>query len=104
VKNVSFSLFKQKCEIQFRNILHMWPEAGMPDDFFSDQKSHFGYILEERRMENIVTYMFWSLVIVYYHWVFLWAFCNFYGHLVYFSALWYILPRKLWQPWPEERR
>jgi hypothetical protein len=29
---------------------------GLPDGFFSDQKSQSGYILEGLRMENIVTY------------------------------------------------
>jgi hypothetical protein len=28
----------------------------------------------------------------------LWQFGIFYGHLVYFSPFWYVVPRKIWQP------
>jgi hypothetical protein len=28
----------------------------------------------------------------------------FYGKLVYFSPFWYIVPRKIWQPWPEVQK
>jgi hypothetical protein len=32
-----------------------WPPcAGLPDAFFSDQKSQFGYILEGLGMENVI--------------------------------------------------
>jgi hypothetical protein len=31
-------------------------QAGLPDGFFLDQKSQFGYILEDLGMENVVTY------------------------------------------------
>jgi hypothetical protein len=27
----------------------------------------------------------------------------FYGHLVYFSPFWYVVPRKIWQPWRAPR-
>jgi hypothetical protein len=30
--------------------------AGLPDVFFSNQKSQFGYILEDLGMENVVIY------------------------------------------------
>jgi hypothetical protein len=30
--------------------------AGLPDGFLSDQKSQFGYILEDLGMENVVVY------------------------------------------------
>jgi hypothetical protein len=30
--------------------------TGLPDGFFSDQKSQFGYILEDLRMGNVVIY------------------------------------------------
>jgi hypothetical protein len=32
--------------------------------------------------------------------VFLLPFGIFYGHSVYFAVLWYVLRRKIWQPWP----
>jgi hypothetical protein len=40
--------------------------AGLPDGFFSDQKSKFGYILEDLGMENVVR----SFGIFYDHWVY----------------------------------
>jgi hypothetical protein len=45
------------------------PRAGLPDGTFSNQSSHFGYILEGLGVEN---------------------FGKFYGHLIYFIAIWYI--------------
>jgi hypothetical protein len=44
--------------------------AGLPDGIFSDQKSLFGYILKGITMK---------------------AYGLFYGHSVYFTAIWYIL-------------
>jgi hypothetical protein len=44
--------------------------AGLPDGKFSNQKSKFGKILEGLVMEDVVI---------------------FYGHLVYFTAIWYTL-------------
>jgi hypothetical protein len=29
----------------------------------------------------------------------LWSFGLIYGNLVYFSSFWYIVPMKIWQPW-----
>jgi hypothetical protein len=29
----------------------------------------------------------------------LWPFGTFYGYLVYFSPFWYVVPRRIWQPW-----
>jgi hypothetical protein len=76
-------------------------ESGLPDGLFSNQKSQFGKILEDLRLENVDV---------------------FYGHLKYFidirdityMAIWYILcllgtffpfwyqaPRKIWQPCSE---
>jgi hypothetical protein len=43
---------------------------GLPDGLFTNQKSKFGQILDGLRMENAGI---------------------FYGHLVYFTAIWYIL-------------
>jgi hypothetical protein len=44
--------------------------TGLPDGFFSNQKSQFGYILEGPRLENVDI---------------------FYGHLEYFIDIWDIL-------------
>jgi hypothetical protein len=44
--------------------------SGLPDGFFSNQKSQFGEILEGPRLENFVA---------------------FYGHLEYFTDIWVIL-------------
>jgi hypothetical protein len=65
--------------------------SGLPDGFFSNQKSQFVLTLEGLAMENVGV---------------------FYVHLAYFTAIWYILPvlvhlnqlwyfvsRKIWQPW-----
>jgi hypothetical protein len=68
--------------------------AGLPDGFFSDQKHQFEYILEVLGMENVV----YILVICNFLRPYLmsnWYFC---GHFVYFSPLWFILLRKIWQP------
>jgi hypothetical protein len=47
---------------------------GLPDGFFSDQKSQFGYFLEDLGMENIV------IILVIYN--ILLPLDIFYGHLV----------------------
>jgi hypothetical protein len=71
---------------------------GLPYGLFSNQKSHFWQILEGLAMEN--------LGIFYDHLVYFTAIGNilgpfgiFCGNLVYFSPLWYFVPRKIWQPW-----
>jgi hypothetical protein len=33
----------------------------------------------------------------------LWPFGIFYGHLVYFSPFWHVAPKKIWQPWREQK-
>jgi hypothetical protein len=45
-------------------------QPGLPDSFFSNQKSQFGQILQGPRLENVDI---------------------FYGHLEYFTDIWYIL-------------
>jgi hypothetical protein len=60
--------------------------SGLPDGFFSDQKSQFDHILEDLRKEtflaiwNIFTTIVWHL------------------EKIYFSLLWFIVTRKIWQP------
>jgi hypothetical protein len=44
--------------------------TGLPDDIFLNPKSQFRYIFEGHTMEDVDT---------------------FYGHLVYFTSIWYIL-------------
>jgi hypothetical protein len=29
-----------------------------------------------------------------------WTFGKFCGNLAYFPPFWYVVPRKIWQPWP----
>jgi hypothetical protein len=72
--------------------------AGLPDGLFSNQKSQFWKILVGLAKEN--------LGIFYEHLVYftaigniLWPFGIFCGPLVYFSLFWYVVPRKIWQPW-----
>jgi hypothetical protein len=58
---------------------------------FLDQKSQFGYILEDVAMENVVIYPgHWEFV--YEHWIYfmgIWQFCS------YFPPIWYIVPQNL---------
>jgi hypothetical protein len=42
-------------------------DIGLAWGFFSDQKSQFGYILEDLGMENIVLYIFCSFRVFYDH-------------------------------------
>jgi hypothetical protein len=41
--------------------------SGLPDGFFSDQKSQFGSLLEDLGMENVVIPIFWSFGTLYDH-------------------------------------
>jgi hypothetical protein len=41
----------------------------------------------------------WSTYRNYCHLVYFWSFCTFYGYLVYFFTIWYVVSRKIWQPW-----
>jgi hypothetical protein len=49
--------------------------TGLPDGFFSDQKSQFGQTLEGLRIENVDI---------------------FYARLEYFTDIWDILPMAIW--------
>jgi hypothetical protein len=71
---------------------------GLPDGFFSNQISRFRYILEDSGMEKVVTY---SGHLEYFTTIgyILLAFVNFVVIRYSFSPLWYIEPRKIWQPW-----
>jgi hypothetical protein len=79
---------------QSRLYLVAWlSHPGLPDSFFSDQKSQFGYILEDLRIDNVDIYsgqMEYFTTLGYILWAF-WYYCS---HLVYFHPLWYIVPRE----------
>jgi hypothetical protein len=85
---------------------------------FSNQKSQFGLILEGLAMEDVgIFYGRFGLFychLVYFTavWSILLPFGLFYCHLLYFVAIcyilwlfgiifpfWYVVPRKIWQPW-----
>jgi hypothetical protein len=69
--------------------------TGLPDGIFSNQKSHFGELLEGLAIKDVGIFfghLVYTTAILYI----LWSFCIFYG---YFFPFWYFLPRKIWQPW-----
>jgi hypothetical protein len=37
-------------------------------------------------------------------WSILWSFGIFHNYLEYFFTFWYVVPRKIWQPWPIARK
>jgi hypothetical protein len=68
--------------------------AGLPDGFFLDPKSQFGYTLEELRMENVVIFSgYWEYdrTIGYI----LWAIDDFAVIWYIFPPFWYNLSRKI---------
>jgi hypothetical protein len=71
--------------------------SGLPDGLFSNQKSHFGLILEGLRMENVVIFYdhleYFTAI-----WYNVWPFGIVCGNLVYFSRFGMFGPRKSWQP------
>jgi hypothetical protein len=69
----------------------------LPDGIFSNQNSKFGYIFEGLAAEDVGIFygqLFYFTAIGFI----LWAFGKFCGPLVYFSLLWYVVPRNIWQP------
>jgi hypothetical protein len=62
--------------------------------YFQNQKSLFYKILEGLAVEDVGIF-YGHLVYFMAIWYILWPFGIFYGHLVYFVAIWYIL-------WPLE--
>jgi hypothetical protein len=63
--------------------------AGLPDGIFAYQKSNFGNILEGLGMDNVGIF-YCHLVYFIAIWYIL-PFGIFYCHLIYFIAFWYIL-------------
>jgi hypothetical protein len=62
----------------------------LPDGFFSDQISKVGYILEDIGMESVGLFSGHSEYFTSVGYI-LWASGN-------FVVIWYIVPRKIWQP------
>jgi hypothetical protein len=56
---------------------------GLPDGFFSNQKSQFGQILEDLRWENVDISILWPFGIFYGH------FGTFCASLVHLLLVWY---------------
>jgi hypothetical protein len=71
--------------------------AWMPDGIFSYQKSKFGGILECLVVKDAGKF-YGHLVYFTAIWYILWPSGILYGHLVYFFPFWYVEPRKIWQP------
>jgi hypothetical protein len=69
--------------------------AGLPDGLFSYQKCQF---LGGLGMENVGIF-YGHLVYFAGIWQILLPFGKVCCHLVYFFPFWYVLPRKIWQPW-----
>jgi hypothetical protein len=69
--------------------------AVMPDGIFSNQ---FGQILERLPMKLVENFYGHS---VYFTtiWYILWPFGIFCGYFGTFFPFWYVVPRKIWQPW-----
>jgi hypothetical protein len=78
---------------------HFVCAPGLPDDLFSDQKLQLVYILEGLAMDDVSVFYGHLLYFVAICYI-LWPFC---GNLVYISPFWYIEPRKIWQPWCARR-
>jgi hypothetical protein len=79
------------------------PEQGCQMVSFQTKHPNLGIFW--RTLEwKLFLYIVCSFVKYFDHWVYLmgiWQFCS---HLVYFSPLWYFLPRKIWQPWARARQ
>jgi hypothetical protein len=88
----TYILFVQKLLGIFEDIT-----TRLPDGLFSNPKSQFGKILEGLAMENLGIF-YDHLVYLTAIWYILWSFGIFCGHLVHFSPFWYFVPRKIWQP------
>jgi hypothetical protein len=74
--------------------------AGLPDGIFFKPRIPIWQILEGLSKEGVGLF--------YSHLVYFMAIGVFCGHLVYlmviwytFSTLWYVVPRKIWQPWEQ---
>jgi hypothetical protein len=80
------------------NIFSVLIRPGLPDGFFSNQRSQFGSILEGPRFDIFYCYLeyftdIWDISITIWFNLFVDI------HLVRFFRFWYHVPRKVWQPW-----
>jgi hypothetical protein len=66
----------------------------LPDGIFSNQKFKFGYILEGLALKDVGSHLVYFTALRYI----LCPFGIFNGYLVYFPPFWYVVPRKIWQP------
>jgi hypothetical protein len=78
---------------------HFLRQAGLPDGIFSNQNPNLGKFWRDFQLKVLV--YFWPLGLIHSHLVYI--IC---GHLEYFTVVWYIfppfwyvVPRKIWQPW-----
>jgi hypothetical protein len=72
--------------------------AGLPDGICSTRKSNLGKfwsVLQFKRLANFMT--FWSIIVPFR--IFYCHMVHFLVILVYFFPYWYVVPRKIWQPW-----
>jgi hypothetical protein len=77
------------CDLSLAHI--QGKKSEVPDGIFSNQKSQFGQILEGLAMEDVDIF-YGHLVYFTAIWYILWSFGKFYGYLVYFSPFWYVVP------------
>jgi hypothetical protein len=74
-------------------------ESGLPDGIFSNQKSQFGYILEGLAIEDVGIF-YGDLLYFTAIWYILWSFGILFGDMAHFPPFWYFAPRNIWQPCP----
>jgi hypothetical protein len=70
-------------------------QPGLPDGKFSNQKSQFGSILGCLAMKDVgkfYVHLVYSASISYILW-------PFFIRVVILLYFWYVVPRKIWQPW-----
>jgi hypothetical protein len=72
-------------------------KAGLPDGLFSDQKSQSGYILDALATEDVYV-VYGHLVYFTAIWYILWKKQYFCGNLVHLTQFWSIIPRKSGNP------
>jgi hypothetical protein len=77
-------------------------DAGLPDGAFSNKKIpiwvNFGGFLQ---WKMLVCILFGHLVYFTASWYIVRPFGIFYGYLVYIFQFWYFVPSKIWQPWSD---
>jgi hypothetical protein len=59
----------------------------------------FGWVLEWNMLLYVLFGHCTAIYYIYCYLVYFWPFGIFYGYLVNFFPFWYVVPRKIWQPW-----